>query len=87
MQANTDPSRRRKRRQAVRGTALFGLFQIACAALFFALCRIPDLPGWTVILFAVLALICILPLGPALVVLYQRFKEIEGGEEDAAAQY
>ena len=38
-------------------------------------------------LFAVLAVTCILPLGSALVVLYQRFKEIEGGELDAAAQY
>ena len=43
---------RRRRRQAALSVALFSLFQLACAALFAALCFIPDLPGWLVWLFA-----------------------------------
>ncbi len=79
--------KRRRRRQAVLGVTLFALFQAACAGCLAALCFIPDLPGWAFRLFAALALLCGLPIVPALVVLKQRFKEIEGGEYDAAAEY
>ncbi len=79
--------RRRRRRQAVLGVALFTLLQAACAACFAALCFIPDLPRWAFRLFAALAALCGLLIVPALVVLKQRFKEIEGGEYDAAAEY
>lgn len=87
MQANIDERKRKYRRQAVLSVAGFALLQFACAAVFIALCFIPDLPKWLTVLFAALAVLCVLPLGLALVVLYQRFKEIEGGEFDAAAQY
>ena len=87
MQANINEQRRKRRRKAILGVVGFALLQVLCAALFCALCFIPDLPRWAVTAFAVLAITCILPLGSALVVLYQRFKEIEGGELDAAAQY
>lgn len=87
MQANIKDQKRKYRRQAIISVAGFALLQFACAAVFIALCFIPDLPRWLIILFAALAVTCILPLGFALVVLYQRFKEIEGGEFDAAAQY
>lgn len=87
MPANTDQRRRKYRRQAVLGVALFGLLQLACAACFTALCLIPDLPGWLFWLFAALAVFCAGLMIPALVVLKQRFKEIEGGELDAAAEY
>ena len=39
------------------------------------------------VLFAALAGGCGLPVIPALVVLKERFQEIEGGESDAAADY
>lgn len=79
--------KQRRKRQAVLGVAIFTLIQTACAAAFAALCWIPDLPRWTFWLFAALAGGCGLLVLPALVVLKQRFDEIEGGEYDAAAEY
>lgn len=87
MPENIEEVRGRRRRDAVRGVALFGLLQLACAACFASLCFIPDLPGWAAALFAVLAVLCIAPLAVSLAVLKQRFREIEGGELDAARQY
>ena len=66
---------------------MFALFQAACAAVFAALCFIPDLPRWALRLFAALAGVSGLLVLPALVVLKERFQEIEGGESDAAAEY
>lgn len=86
MVSNED-KRRRQRRQAVLGVVMFTLLQAACAAVFAALCLIPDLPRWAFRLFAALAGLCGLLVIPALVVLKERFKEIEGGESDAAAEY
>lgn len=87
MPANIDRRRRRYRRQAALGVAMFGLLQLACTACFAALCFIPGLPRWLFWLFAALAVFCAGLMIPALAVLKQRFKEIEGGELDAAAQY
>ena len=87
MSFSIEERRRRQRRQAVLGVVAFTLFQLACAACFAALCFIPDLPRWLFRLFAVLAGGCGLLVVPALVVLKQRFLEIEGGESDAAAEY
>ena len=69
------------------GVVMFTLLQAACAAVFAALCLIPDLPRWALWLFAALAGVCVLLVLPALVVLKERFQEIEGGEFDAAAEY
>ena len=79
--------KRRRRRQAVLSVVMFALFQAACAAVFAALCFIPDLPRWALRLFAALAGVSGLLVLPALVVLKQRFQEIEGGEFYAAAEY
>ena len=79
--------KRRLRRQALLSVTLFVLFQTACAAVFGALCFIPNLPRWAIWLFAALAGGCGLPVIPALVVLKERFQEIEGGEFYAAAEY
>ena len=87
MPANIEERRRRRRRSAVWGVALFALLQLACAACFGALCFIPDLPKWVFVLFLALAVFCLLLILPALLVLKKRFEEIQGGEEDAAAQY
>lgn len=84
---NLKARKRRWKLQAVLGIVFFGLLLLAVAGVFVSLCFIPGLPGWLTVLFAALALFSILPMGFALVVLIQRFKEIEGGEYDAAAEY
>nr|WP_325219528.1 hypothetical protein [uncultured Oscillibacter sp.] len=87
MTVSIESKRRRQRRQAVLGVTMFALFQAACVICFAALCFIPDLPRWAFRLFAALAGMCGLLVVPALVVLKERFQEIEGGESDAAADY
>lgn len=87
MTVSLESQRRRLRRQAVLGVTFFVLFQLACAAVFAALCFIPNLPRWAFWLFAALSGTCGLPVLPALVVLKERFQEIEGGEFHAAAEY
>ncbi len=87
MPENIENRKARRKREAVRGIALFALLQIACAAAFLSLCWIPGLPGWLLVLFAVLSASCIIPLLLSFKVLRQRFQEIEGGELDAADQY
>lgn len=82
-----ESQKRRWKRQAVLSVVLFALLQAACAAVFAALCFIPDLPRWASRLFAALAGVSGLLVLPALVVLKQRFQEIEGGEFYAAAEY
>ena len=82
-----ESQKRRWTRQAVLSVVLVALLQAACAAVFTALCFIPDLPRWASRLFAALAGVSGLLVLPALVVLKQRFQEIEGGEFDAAAEY
>ena len=87
MPANTEDRRSRCRRQAVLGAAVFGLLMLACGALCAALCFIPGLPRWAVLLFAVLTAFCAALMIPALMVLRQRLNEIEGGELDEALKY
>ena len=76
-----------RKKSAVRGVAFFTLLQLACAVCFGALCFIPDVPDWFVVLFGMLAVLCLLLIIPAFISLKERFKEIEGGELDAAAEY
>ena len=87
MPESIEMRRARRKRDAIRSTVLFSLLQMACALCLASLCFIPGLPGWAVALFAALAILCIAPLAFSLTVLKQRFREIEGGELDAAAQY
>lgn len=84
---NIDKAKARRKRSAVRGVAFFTLLQLACAGCFWALRLIPELPGWCAALFGGLALLCLALIVPALLVLKTRFREIEGGELDAAAKY
>ena len=50
-------------------------------------CFLPDATQTMVVVFGILAALCVLPLIPALVVLKWRFAEIEGGELDEASKY
>ena len=77
----------RHRRQAVHGVVFFVVLQIICAVAFGSLCFIPDAPKWVVVLFGILAALCLVLIIPALTALKDRFKEIEGGEWYAAGQY
>jgi len=86
-QGNIEEKKARRKKEAVHGIVFFVLLQLACAVCFGSLCFIPDAPTWVVWLFLGLALLCVLLIVPALIVLRQRFKEIEGGELDAAGQY
>lgn len=87
MPESIEARKARRKREAIRGVVLFALFQAACVVAFLSLCLIPELPRWLFWLLAVLALLSAIPIPVSLVVLRQRFKEIEGGELDAAAQY
>lgn len=87
MPESIEAKQARRKREAVRGVVLFAVLQAACVAGFAALCWIPDLPRWLIYLFAALAVLCVIPVLIALAALRQRFKEIEGGELDAAGQY
>ena len=77
----------KRKKEAVYGILGFAVLQLVCAAVFGSLCFIPDIPKGVFWCFLVLAVICLLLIVPALCVLKERFKEIEGGELDAAGKY
>ena len=84
---NIEERRRERKKSAVVGAVFFTLLQVACAVCFGALCFIPDAPRWVVVLFGALAVGCLLLILPVFKLLNERFKEIEGGELDAAGKY
>ena len=86
-QRSIEEKRAKNKKEAIHGVVFFALLQLATAICFGALCLIPNAPLWMVILFGVLTVFCLLLIIPALLVLKERFKEIEGGELDAAGQY
>ena len=86
MPSDTERKRRRKR-EAVRGVLLFaGLRLAAVVILLWCAAQTPELP-WLQVLLAVVSLGIALPILFVGVTLKQRFQEIDGGEQDAAAQY
>lgn len=87
MQESTKARQARRKRDAVRGLLFFGVLQIVTCVAFLALCFIPGLPQWAITLFLILGILCLAMIIPALLVLRSRFKEIEGGELDAASKY
>ena len=70
----------REKREVVIGVALFGLLQLACAIGFWALCRIPGLPGWLFVLFAAFGMFFAGLMVPALWALKKRFQELDALE-------
>lgn len=87
MQKSIEQRKREHRKGAVVGVIFFSAIQLLSAAFFAAMCVLPDLPGWAATLFLALAVLSVLLIVPVLVLLKQRFKEIEGGELDEAGQY
>ena len=84
MPKSTD--QRARRAGAIRGAATgITVRLLAAAVLVWVRRSIPD--GVLSVLFLALILIELGSIVPTIVVLKQRLNEIEGGEEDAAAQY
>lgn len=85
MPKSTDPHARR-RANAIRGAVTgIAVRLLAAAVLVWIRQSMPD--GVLSVLFLALILVELGSIVPTMVVLKQRLKEIEGGEEDAAAQY
>lgn len=87
MQESIKEKQARRKRDAVRGLLFFGVLQVITCVAFLALCFIPGLPQWAITLFLALGILSLAMIIPALLVLRSRFKEIEGGELDAAGKY
>lgn len=79
--------KRKLKKEAVLGVAAAGFFQLLSAGCLFALCLVPDLPQWLWYIFMGLAVFCAVMIIPGVLLLKGRFREIEGGELDAAAEY
>ena len=84
---NIESRKARRKKEAIQGVLLFLVIQLATAACFGVVCFLPDVPQAMVVVFGILAALCLLPLIPALAVLRGRFAEIEGGELDEASKY
>ena len=86
-QESIKKTKAKRKKEAVYGILGFAALQIVCAVAFGSLCFIPNIPKGVFWCFLVLAVICLLLIVPAMCVLKERFKEIEGGELDAAGKY
>lgn len=86
-QESIEEKRTKRKRGALRGVLIFAGIQVVVAAFLCAMCLVPDAPKALVVCFLVLSGLNVLSIIPALCVLKARFKEIEGGELDAAGQY
>ncbi len=84
---STEQRRARRKKEAVRSVVIAAVLELAGAALCVSLARTPGMPlGLSIVLFVPAVLYPFLILS-AVRVLKARFKEIEGGELDAADQY
>ena len=86
-QGNIEGKKARLKKESSYGVLIFAAIQLVCAIAFGSLCFIPDAPAWVVWMFFGFTVFCLLLIIPAFVVLKQRFREIEGGELDAAGKY
>lgn len=86
-QESIEEKKARRKREAVCGVLGFGALMIVCAACVGCVCFADDVPKGLAIFFGVIAALCLLLIVPALFALKERFKEIDGGELDAASQY
>ena len=82
-----EEERCRKKREARRGVLFLGAILLPLTAGLLVPCFLPDMPVAAKWICAVSAAGCMLLFLPALWALKQRYREIEGGESDAAAQY
>lgn len=83
---NIEAAQKARKRDALWSAALHILTQ-GLAALFLLWLGTRTERGWLNGLFLLLAALSLVGIPPIFVVLKQRFKEIEGGELDAAGKY
>ncbi len=87
MPRNTDRSQAARRKSALRGACAATLTQLASAALLWWLRRGLEPSGFGAKLLLAAILLELGTIVPIWISLKSRLREIEGGEEDAAAQY
>lgn len=88
MPKSIDPTaQERRRREAWRSAAAATLLRLAAAAVLLWLRAGLDPAGFWARALLVISVLDLGTVVPVWILLRQRLKEIEGGEEDAAAQY
>ena len=86
-QENIEAKKAKRKKDAVTGVLIYVAIMLISAAALGCVCFVPDVPKGVFWCFLALAVVCVLLIIPALCVLKERFKEIEGGELDAAGKY
>ena len=81
------PANIKRRREALRGALTATVVQILTAAVLLWVRLQGDVPGFVALLLLVLAIIDPGAIVPIWINFRARLKEIQGGEEDAAAEY
>ena len=81
------PANTKRRRDALRGALTATVVQILTAAVLLWVRLQGDVPGFVALLLLVLAIIDLGAIVPIWINFRARLKEIQGGEEDAAAEY
>ena len=81
------PANIERRREALRGDLTATVVQILTAAVLLWVRLQGDVPGFVALLLLVLAIIDLGAIVPIWINFRARLKEIQGGEEDAAAEY
>ena len=87
MPDSTKARKCRQKREAVQGVLFFAAVRIAAGGILLWGSSLAPEFGWLQILLGVLALMVGVPVLFAGIAFKERWKEIEGGELDAAAEY
>ena len=81
------PANTKRRKDALRGAVTATAIQLATAALLLWARQQEGIPGFISVLLLVIIIAGLGAIVPIWISFYKRLKEIQGGEEDAAAQY
>ena len=81
------PANTKRRKDALRGDVTGTAIQLATAALLLWARQQEGIPGFISVLLLVIIIADLGAIVPIWISFYKRLKEIQGGEEDAAAQY
>ena len=81
------PANTKRRKDALRGAVTATAIQLATAALLLWARQQEGIPGFISVLLLVIIIADLGAIVPIWISFYKRLKEIQGGEEDAAAQY
>ena len=81
------PANTKRRKDALRGAVTATAIQLVTAALLLWARQQEGIPGFISVLLLVIIIADLGAIVPIWISFYKRLKEIQGGEEDAAAQY